>query len=344
MIVNAFEYRRTHGPFVRSVCFLSKCLQNQSIMTVTVASIFNRSLNRGFATRRLHSLLLLACCLLTNNPLWALRVASWNVRDYALVDRRLDDTFRPAYPKPEVEKAALRRVIKDIQPDVLALQEMGGDAFLQELQADLKAEGADYPFRQCLEAADKVRQVAVLSKVPFKPVCLRADLHYKTAGGEAFPVLRGLLGIEVLSEQGALTLYVLHLKSKLETKGKPNTAERRRGEALAIRDVIIKAQPPAAAPRYVIMGDFNEATRHPPVQLFLKKGETPLAHLLPVADSRGEAWTHRYNYEDAYTRIDHILVSPALWPMVRGGKGAIADNAAVLQASDHRLIYVDLEV
>src|SRR5258708_5214458 len=54
----------------------------------------------------------------------AITVAAYNVENYTVADRLVDGVFRPAYPKPEKEKAALREIIAGIQPDILAVEEM----------------------------------------------------------------------------------------------------------------------------------------------------------------------------------------------------------------------------
>jgi len=66
--------------------------------------------------------------------------------------------------------------------------------------------------------------------------------------------------------------------------------------------------------------------------------------MIPVADSRGEAWTHRYAREDLYSRSDYFLCSPALLPRVSEGRGTIADAPEWMEASDHRLLWLDLDL
>src|SRR5437763_6437884 len=72
-----------------------------------------------------------------------LTVATYNIENYGPADRMTDTGFRKDYPKPEAEKRALRMVLCGLNADVVALQEMGGPAYLEELRRDLKVEGID---------------------------------------------------------------------------------------------------------------------------------------------------------------------------------------------------------
>jgi hypothetical protein len=55
-------------------------------------------------------------------------------------------------------------VIRALDADLLVLQEMGGQAYLEELRRDLATEGLDYPHAFLLEADDGQRHVALLAK------------------------------------------------------------------------------------------------------------------------------------------------------------------------------------
>ena len=72
------------------------------------------------------------------------------------------------------------------------------------------------------------------------------------------------------------------------------------------------------------------------------RGKTQIATPLPGADARGEVWTHYYAKQDTYSRIDHILVSPALKKSVQNNTVTIYDAPTVLTASDHRPVLVRL--
>src|SRR5688572_18955678 len=86
-----------------------------------------------------------------------LTIATYNVENYGPANRMTEAGYRKEYPKPEAEKRALRVVLRGLDADVLALQEMGSQAHLDELRRDLKSEGLDYPYAVLAVAADAER-------------------------------------------------------------------------------------------------------------------------------------------------------------------------------------------
>jgi endonuclease/exonuclease/phosphatase family metal-dependent hydrolase len=286
------------------------------------------------------ALLLAAPCLAAET----VRVATFNVLNYLIMDRRIDDRFRPSFPKPEREKAGLRTVIRSVQPDVLALQEMGPAPFLEELRQDLAREGLEYAYSYLLEAADAERHVAVLSRLPFAQVVPHAGIEI-TYFGEREEVKRGMLEITFDAPGGQWTLFALHLKSRLTDRpDDPMSAQRRLLEARALRDRVLARFPDPAAARFVVAGDFNDTKDSKPLAAFLRRGERTILHIVPTTDSRGEPWTHRYAPADSMARVDFILVSPLLRPAVAGDRGVVFDGEGALTGSDHRLVFLDLDL
>jgi endonuclease/exonuclease/phosphatase family metal-dependent hydrolase len=270
-------------------------------------------------------------------------VATYNVENYGPVDRMTAEGFRRDYPKPEEEKRAVRRVIRALDADVLALQEMGAAPYLEELQRDLKAEGLDYPGAVLVQAEDAERHLALLSRLPIKAAVRRADLPFAYLGTTE-RVKRGLLEVVIGTSAGDLTLFVIHLKSRLtERPEDPQGAIRRLAEATAVRDCIRQRFPDAPSARFVILGDCNDAGGDPSVLRLRRRGQTVLADDLPAADARGEIWTEFYRREGVYTQLDHIFVSPGLRGAVRGGKALIYDGPGVSEASDHRPVLAILD-
>ncbi len=273
----------------------------------------------------------------------ALTVATYNVENYNIADRMVDNVYRPAYPKPEDEKAAVRRVIKSVAPDIIVMQEMGGPPFLEELQRDLAKEGVSLPHGTVLEGADADRHVAVLARLPFKEVRRHVALPV-TLFGQREVVKRGVLELVFATTEGDLTLFVVHLKSRrTERKDDPEGATQRELEAEAVRDLVLSRFPDRAEAKFIICGDFNDTRMSKPVRSLLARGKTTVGELLRAADSRGEVWTHYYRREDTYSRIDYLVVSEGLKPFVIGGRGHVYDGPGSTEGSDHRAVCAKLK-
>ena len=115
---------------------------------------------------RKYSSVFLLCSLCVSTALAeTVRIATYNVRNYLVMDRHVGAVWRPSYPKPESEKSMVREVIRDIRPDILVLQEMGSLDFLEELRADLNQDGVHYPYAIHMDGPDPDRHVAILSMI-----------------------------------------------------------------------------------------------------------------------------------------------------------------------------------
>lgn len=270
-----------------------------------------------------------------------IRIATYNLQNYLVMDRVIDGQWRPSYPKPEVEKRALREVIASVKPDILALQEIGPEPFLWELQRDLKAEGIDYPHACLLQALDEERHLAVLSRLPFAEVRPHTELDFPYFN-ESQRIRRGLLEVAFETGDESWSLFVLHLKSKWTERPDDPLAElKRTGEATAARDAILAAHHPEEGALYVIAGDLNDTRDTPPVRRFLQRGEVTVSEMIPAEDSRGHAWTQHWQRQNVYSRVDYLLVSPAMMEKVIDRKGHIYDGPGCDTASDHRLVWAD---
>jgi endonuclease/exonuclease/phosphatase family metal-dependent hydrolase len=253
----------------------------------------------------------------------------------------MDAGWVPDYPKPEDEKDAVRGVILAVRPDVIVFQEMGPGGYLEELAADLAASGLDYPYRECLVAADSERCLAALSRIPFKEVRRNNTITCKVYG-EVLPVKRGLLGLTFETNGRDWTVYNIHLKSRTgsDTDAERNEKERH-AEASAIRGQILKEQGADAC--WLLLGDTNDAPHSGTWNRLTHKGEKLLGVDIRPTDSRGEHWTYYYSRTDTYERIDIMMASPPTLKVLKTGSARLYDGPEAGKASDHRLIYADLE-
>ena len=279
----------------------------------------------------------------------ALRVATYNIQNYTLANRREGAVFRPAYPKPETEKAALRRVIAALDADVIALQEIGGEAFLRELRRDLASEGITYAYGEAMIAGDDERGLAVLSRVPLGHVTAHRDLAVKRKGvAPSDQVRRGILEVEVPLAGGTVTLFIVHLKSRItEMKEDPEAEDQRVAEAQAVRDMVLSRFPEPARARFLIVGDFNDQPGSRALKAIQDRGKTEITQWVDAADEQGYRWTHAYERIAVYSRLDHVFVSPGLSGSLDAPlRARIVGEPieAVKLASDHRPIVVELNL
>ncbi len=280
-----------------------------------------------------------------------LRIATYNLENYTAADRMTPEGYRKDYPKPEKAKRALHQVIADLDADLLALQEMGTRPYLEEFRKDLKARGLDYPHSALVEAGDENRHIALLSRRPLKSVVSHTQIQFKYFDKQEL-VKRGVLEAVVETALGDLTLWVVHLKSRFtERPDDPSSAIKRGAEATAIRDMILRRHIDPAKALFVILGDFNDGKTKRPLRAMQVRGKTEIATLLPAADSRGERWSHFYLKEESYERVDHILVSAPLLARIQEKQygldspgAAILDTPSVFEASDHRPVYLTLDL
>ena len=292
---------------------------------------------------RLATLAFLFVLLSSSAPGEIVRVATCNLRNYLITDRMVESRYRPQYPKPEDEKLALWKVFHLVDPDILAIQEIGSLPFLNELRQDLLQAGLDFPHFSLLSAEDEERHITVLSRIPFEEISPQKPLQFRYFGGIQ-NVKRGLMALRFTSQDESWTLFNVHLKSKRTIrKDDPESALFREREATAIRNFIRSRFKDHPDPLYLLAGDINDTVRSKAVRRLTRVGDQILSHPVPAADTRGETWTYHYRSEDTYTRIDFFLVSPSLNPYIRRTRGYVVDTAEMLSGSDHRLIYLDLE-
>jgi endonuclease/exonuclease/phosphatase family metal-dependent hydrolase len=247
------------------------------------------------------------------------RVATYNVENY--LDQPTES--RP-HVKSAVAKAKIRESIESIKPDVLALEEMGTTNALLELRASLKADGLDFPFWEHISGADTNIHLAVLSKFPI------VARHPHTndlflLDGRQFRVERGFAEVDIQAATNfTLTLIAAHLKSRRPV---PNAdeGEERFAEAKILRDIIdedFKTNPDA---KLIVLGDFNDTKDSDSMKEIIGRGRFKLTDTRPAErngdkapaensnfDPRNVTWTEYYGKEDVYTRMDYILLSPAL--------------------------------
>jgi endonuclease/exonuclease/phosphatase family metal-dependent hydrolase len=281
---------------------------------------------------------------------WAgtLTVATYNLEFY--VDRTTLGT--PA--KSDQGREIVRQAIRAMNADVIALQEVGRTNALLELRASLKKEGLDYPYWEYVKGWDSNLHLAFLSKLP-----IRAARHHTRESflhqGRRFHVLRGFGEIEVEFEKRRITFLTAHLKSKRQT-AEADQEELRVEEAMLLREKIDEHLKRNANAELVILGDFNDGIGTRTYATLIGRGRGRLIDTrpnerngdsLPNPNPRYEprriSWTHYYAKEEIYSRVDMVLLSPALRERYRPEGSYVLAMKDWGAGSDHRPVCVRLE-
>ncbi|MEI8313480.1 MAG: endonuclease/exonuclease/phosphatase family protein [Verrucomicrobiota bacterium] len=271
-------------------------------------------------------------------------VASYNVENYLKMERRVDGKAVPDAPKPEEEIAAVIAIIKQINPDILGIVEMGDESVLEGFRTRLKAAGLDYPNKEWVRGTDAARHLALLSRFPIVARNSRNEAPFELNGTQ-MRIGRGILDVTVkLSDSYSLHLVGAHLKSRREVPDFDQVAMRAK-EAWLLRghlDSILKAEPDE---NLLLFGDLNDTKNEYPVKALTGSAKDPMRMKdLLLTDRYGYRWTHYWQAADIYSRIDYLMVSTGLWPEINMDKSGISSSKVWFKASDHRAIFTTIKV
>ena len=257
--------------------------------------------------------------------------AAYNLENYL-------DAQKSGAPKPEREIAALVRIIKEINPDILGVCEMGLRDRFEDFKKRLADAGLGYTDFEYVEGPDAQRHLALLSRLPIAARQSLTDVQF-TLNGRQEKIKRGILDVTVkLDDAQTLRLVGIHLKSKLAVP--EGEALIRRNEAHLVRGHIEKILSFEPAARVLLYGDFNDTKNEPAIREVMgPRGAPDFMADLWLQDRHGDRWTQYWKVADIYSRIDYIFVSPALLPDVLRDKCGIHRSDDWNEASDHRALF-----
>lgn len=282
-------------------------------------------------------------------PAATFRVATYNLENY------LDEATSSRQVKAPEARSKIRESIRALKPDVIALQEVGSQGALQELRESLRGEGLEFPHWEYVAGFDTNVHVAVLSRLPLAARRSHTDDSF-LLNGRRHRVSRGIGEVDVqVNPQFSFTLLVTHLKSK-RVVPEADEAELRLEEAKVLRekiDALLAANPNA---RIVVAGDFNDTKDAASTKLVIGRGKSKLVDTRPAErngdnlpspnpawEPRNITWTHYYGKEDSYSRIDYLLLSPAMAAAWKTDETYVLSLPNWGLGSDHRPIVAAFE-
>jgi endonuclease/exonuclease/phosphatase family metal-dependent hydrolase len=258
-------------------------------------------------------------------------VMTYNVHQYALMDR--DGGGEADDPKPQAARDAVVTLIAAARPDVLALQEMGGEIVFSSFRQALRDAGLDYPHAELLQRGEMEVNLAVLSRFPIVSVQHRTNDWY-SVGPAKVPVSRGFLDVDIqVKPDYRFRLINAHLKSKVYSP--LGQTEMRRNEARLLNKAVRDILDETPGINLLVVGDMNDDYASAALREVSGRRGGELTDLRPV-DSVGDAWTCFHAATDSHSRFDYLFVSDGMKPEVIEEQSRVVRDPLTYIASDHR--------
>lgn len=276
-----------------------------------------------------------------------IRVATWNLERFFVRNREMGQARTP------VAMAKTMECLTEIGPDILLVQELGGEEALKALQERLNQKGLEFQWTHLCEASDPTLHLGLLSRYPIEESCSYDSDEFLHAG-QIMKVRRGVQYCRVALPSGKrLHVVNLHLKSRRDVTYGDSRIIREQEASIARRIIneIHRHHPVKEGPLIVAGGDFNDHPSSRTLRILKGSGRQALhdpepAELNGDRDFRNRSvrWTLFFEPEDSYSRSDYLLVSKALESSIdrhRSGVHACADWG---MASDHRPVFLTLKI
>jgi endonuclease/exonuclease/phosphatase family metal-dependent hydrolase len=265
-------------------------------------------------------------------------VASYNLENYLGPTPAEESLAHLAKPKAASAINAVIAIVKELNPDILGVCEMGRVEEFEQFKQRLAEAGLGFTDFEYVPGPDEDRHLALLSRFPIVARHSVGDVPYEL-NGTPQKVKRGFLDVTVrVNDSYELRLVGVHLKSKRPAPGGEELQRRREAQLLRQHaEEILTADP---ATNLLLYGDFNELKSEPAIQAIAGPRGSP-QHLtdLSLQDSQGDRWTHYWKAADLYSRFDYFFVSPALTREIVLPRSGIYRSDFWNKASDHRPIY-----
>jgi endonuclease/exonuclease/phosphatase family metal-dependent hydrolase len=258
-------------------------------------------------------------------------VASFNLRNF--FDAH-DDPYREdesTRPKSAEDQRRLAAVMRELDADLFALQEVEKEGHLRQFVDEHLASLA---YRNIVHVAGndpRGSDLALLSRFDVESVTSYRHLRLPGGPGTLRRFSRDLLRVRVIPPAAEpLEVWVVHLRSNRDAEAEAH--EQRLAEARAIRQLLDRCLGAVPDSRLLLCGDFNDTADSLVLRTILGDGPTALRGLWNDVPPEMRATYNRRPYRDM---IDYILASPALAARYVPYSYTIRDGSLSASGSDH---------
>ncbi len=226
-------------------------------------------------------------------------VVSWNIENFFDVyddPYSRDQVTKPAYVS-EGRQKQIAAVLKELNADVVALQEVENRYLLQEF-VDNHLPQMGYQV-VLLEGNDtRGIDVALLTRYPVQEAASYQHRRFQSRAGETMGFRRDLLRVRLGAPVNG-DVYVVHLKSQ---HGDEVADVIREAEATEITKILAEVGGGNKEYRAMVVGDFNEVPEMPTIGILRDSG---------LIDPMAGTDKYSYNKKPYLTRIDFALMTEA---------------------------------
>jgi endonuclease/exonuclease/phosphatase family metal-dependent hydrolase len=268
-----------------------------------------------------------------------LKIASYNVLN--LFDA-VDDPYHnddSTGPKPRAEMERVAKQIRELDADIVALQEVENRGYLERFVSVFLA---DMGYQVVLFEGNDKRgiDVAVLSRLPVGPVTSYRHVVFPGLEGEPMRMRRDLIQVLIEPTNGdPFDVFVVHLKSK---GGAPDGGrEIRLPESRNVRAILEDILKDNSDARFVICGDFNDTLDSEAVQTIIGHGATALTQFVGDLTPNTPA---TYNKEPYLSTIDFIFASPEMAKQYVDDSYKVMPGSVAKTGSDHNAVVAKFRV
>ncbi len=258
---------------------------------------------------------------------------------------------QPGYRDRKFAEAAehVARLIKQIDADIIGLQEVGDERDVRELREAVREAGLDYPYCVVGRGVEPptYQNVAIFSRYklsdPIAPIPGREayDTELDDIDSEQWARVNKGLRVTADVDGRSIYVYVLHLKSE---RGGHESDARRIAQASIVRRHYLPLL--EAGRDVIVLGDLNDSRNQPAIRRIRGRDDigpdlvqTGLAKYFD-RDKLDTRWT--YEYMGVRNQIDHVLLSTSFIDKCnRIHARTLQHNDP--QASDHLPFIVELE-
>lgn len=206
----------------------------------------------------------------------------------------------------ETEKQITAQAIKEVDADVIALEEVESLPVLDRFNSRYLG-GMRYQHRMVIDSHDpRGIDVAILSRYPI--VAVRSYRHERNTANTASLFSRDCLEAKLDVSGKSFTIYVNHFKSMIG--GRDQTKPKRVEQANRVAQLINEQWGTSLDGNFVVLGDLNDYkdANTSLGALLTHQGLVNVIERLPSNDR----WTHYYAGGNEYRQLDYLLMSASL--------------------------------